>query len=205
MNSEYEKQLEPEFEEFLKTIGNFLRKERESLGYSSADTFGNKVDIEGATIRTYEIGKNRMTLQRFYTLIRGVNKAKEDIFKEIITNATSTSNAKNFRLTPAQEQEVRQHLISALGESQNAKLTSDNITRLYLMLSYCHNKKLKKSELKDLFGLEGKGYPNNFNKVLRTATDAKWIAMTNPEGKRDRNQQYYTSEEGVKILRFVWR
>lgn len=69
------------------------------------------------------------------------------------------------------------------------------------MLLYCHNKKLKKSELKGRFNLKGKGYTNNFNKVLKTATDAKWISMTNQEGKRDRNQQYYTSDEGIKVLR----
>lgn len=199
MNSEYEKQLEPEFEEFLKMIGRFLRKERELIGYSSADTFGNKIDIEGATIRTYEIGKGRMTLQRFYTLIRGLNKTKEEIFTELITGSLRTLNSTEFALSKQQEGQVRGYLEKTISSELMKRLSPDDISRLYLMLTYCLNKNLKKSELKNMFGLSK--YTENFNKVLKVAIDAKWINMTNQEGKRDRNQQYYTSEEGVKVLR----
>lgn len=202
MNSKYEKQLEFEFEEFLKLVGVFLKREREYLGHTSAESFGNEIDIEGSTIRSYESGKGRMTLQRFYTLLRGLNKTKEDVFTAIITGEEPAPDPVDFRLTPEQEQQVRQHLKSVLSEKHNSELTADSITRLYLMLRYCHNKKLRKAELKKKFRLTGKGYTKNFNAVLKTAIEAKWIILTNPTGKQDRNQQYYTSSEGVKVLNF---
>lgn len=202
MSSHDDERREEDFLRLLEMIGSFVKRERKALGFKSAEKFGNELDLIKSQIHSYEAGTGRMTLETFHKIYRGLGKTTEEIFKAIITGIKAESNVKEFRLTPAQEQEVRQHLTAVLGEKQNADLTPDNITRLYLMLLYCHNKKLKKSELKEQFGLKGKGYPNNFNKALKTATDANWINMTNPDGKRDRNQQYYTSDEGIKVLRF---
>lgn len=185
----------------LYLIGRFIRSERLSLGYTSAEKFGNKVDISPTQMNGYENGSTPMTLKTFHKIFRGLNKTKEEIFSALITGTKPEPNAKDFKLPLNQEQYVRQQLKEVLGEARSTELTSGGITRLYLMLTYCHNKQLKKSELKAKFGHKGTAYSRSFNLPLKAATDAKWISLTNPKGKRDSNQQYFTTEAGIEILR----
>lgn len=132
--------------------------------------------------------------------MRGLNKTKEEIFTAVIIGGDHSPNSTDFTLSKHQEGQVKGYLKKVIDSELVKQLSPNDVSRLYLMLTYCHNKNLKKRELKDRFGLSK--YTENFNNVLKMAIAARWILMTNPEGKSDRNQRYYTSKEGVKVLRF---
>ncbi|SEN00743.1 DNA-binding transcriptional regulator, XRE-family HTH domain [bacterium A37T11] len=193
------KPLDKELEELLKSIGEFIRRERKILGYSSAETFGNKIDIDSATMRKYESGSLNISLKILLKIFRGLNKTKEEIFSTIITGTPPEPAAGGFVLSPAQEEQVKGQVKKALGKSISQALSPADTNRLYLMLTYCHNARLRKSALRDKFGLSK--YTVNFNKLLKLTLDAGWISMTNPASPHDKDQRYFTTVKGVAVIK----
>ncbi len=198
MQDKYKKALEEDYKALLKILGNFIKTEREKLGYRT-EKFSFKVDIEQSSLSKYESGASGMTLKTFHKIFRGLNKTKEEIFSSLITGTTPEPAAADFVLSPAQEEQVKGQVKKALGKAASPALSPADTNRLYLMLTYCHNARLRKSALRDKFALSK--YTVNFNKLLKLALDAGWISMTNPTSPHDKDQRYFTTVKGVSVVK----
>lgn len=198
MEKEYNKELEKDYHELLKLIGNFIKRERESLGYTSAEKFGNKIDILKSQMNDYENGTSGMTIKTFHRIFRGLNKNHGDIFQDIITKQEAEQSFEDFSLSNSQKLQVKTQVEIATNQETADQLSPHDINRLYLMLSYCHNKRLKKSEITSKFNLLYA--TKNFNKLLEIAKNANWINMTYPSNKNHKEQTYFTTETGKRVL-----
>ena len=188
MNSEYEKRLEPEFGEFLKRLGGFIRKERKAQSYSDAEGFGNEIDVSGSTIRDYETGRTRMTLQRFYTIMRGLGKTPEEVFTALVLQGGPAENLPPNTLPSAKEQQLRTQVNSKLGAEVANALSSEEVYRLHEMVRLASRREVRKSEMRDHFGLTT--YTRAFNRLLDLARDAGLIRLKYPESLHHKNQRY---------------
>lgn len=188
MNSEYEKQLQSEYDKLVKKIGAFIRNERKALGFSSAESFGNHIDVDGATIRDYETGRTRMTLQRFYTIIRGLGKTPEEVSAALVLQGAPAEKLPPNVLPPAKEQQLRLQVKSKLGAKVADALSSEELYRINEMVRLASRREVRKSELRDHFGLTT--YTRAFNRLMDIALRAGLLRLKYPESLHHKGQRY---------------
>ncbi len=190
---------DPEFLKLMQIIGAFIRRERIKRGHKGAETFANTIDVNRSTMNKYENGREDMRFSTFFKIYnRGLHKTTEDIFKEIITGAEKDPNPEEFQISHEHELQVRHQVENILGQPISVGLSVDDINRLYLLLTYTRNRKLKKNELRTKFNLAFS--TRNFNKMLKLAVDAGWVSMTHPDRPNHKDQRYYTTEAGIGVL-----
>jgi len=199
MESEYEKNLADSFKKFLKALGDILRLGRTNLGFKTIEPFANLVDINISTIGKYERGDENITIKRLYTLLRACGKSHEEIVKMFETLISNSTSMPATPLSEQHEQQLRLQVKAKLGAKVANALKSDHINRIYLMLAYCDDKKIRKTDLRKFFDLDS--YTKHFNHCLKIADDMDWINMTYPEKPNAKNQSYYTTESGKEVLR----
>lgn len=199
MESRYEKSLEKDIKKLQKKLGELLKQEREKSIHGEIKSYTALVDIDKSTIYAGERGESNFTVSRLYTLLRGNGQTHEEIIQAFTFLITGLHKYSEFSLPSETEQQLRLQVETKLGTKVAKALKSDHINRIYLMLAYCDDKKIRKTDLKKFFDLDS--YTKHFNHCLKIADDMDWINMTYPEKPNAKNQSYYTTEAGKEVLR----
>ena len=187
-----------EFENFLKTLGDFIREKRKSRGHKSAETFANSIDMDEDQLRKYERGEIPMTLKTLHKIFKGLREGNENITEQLANLSEPLLEKSDKPLSAEQVTHVKNQVKKLNGNEILNTLRDEDIQRLGKILIIGFTT-VPKNIFVQKVGLFSRS--KNFNIVFSTALKNNWIAMLYPESPRRHDQKYYTTEAGKKVLR----
>lgn len=189
-----------EFKKFLIELGTFIRSRRKAIGYNSATTFANSIDMDPDQLRKYERGEIPMTLKTLNKILKGLRTPAERLLKQLADFQETTASNKNQPLTEETASHVRLQVESINGYEVASKLRPEDVQRIGRILIAAFNL-VSKNEVVKKVGLSSKS--KNFNAAFSIALNNEWIAMLYPESPKRHDQKYYTTEAGKRVLRLA--
>ncbi|MES2515888.1 MAG: helix-turn-helix transcriptional regulator [Bacteroidota bacterium] len=200
MNNEYyvsdKKDPEDDLDYFLKSLGEYIRLEREKAGFNNASEFALLIDIAESQYREYERGETDLRISSLLKIFKGLDRKSKDVFSFDIFSRDSEIQKEKFQ-SEYLETQVRHQvsLITDIEYEQN--LTSLEINRIYKILVHCLKYRTKQ-EITKYLGLAGK--TKNFQTIFNLLLVKEWIAMKSPEKPNTPRQRYYTTSIGKKVM-----
>lgn len=189
-----------EFKKFLIELGTFIRSRRKAIGYNSATTFANSIDMDPDQLRKYERGEIPMTLKTLNKILKGLRTPAERLLKQLADFQETTASNKNQPLTEEAASHVRLQVEAINGHDIASKLRPEDVQRIGRILIAAFNL-VSKNEVVKKVGLSSKS--KNFNAAFSIALNNEWIAMLYPESPKRHDQKYYTTEAGKRVLRLA--
>ncbi|CAG5013015.1 hypothetical protein DYBT9275_05317 [Dyadobacter sp. CECT 9275] len=185
---------------FQEKLGAYLSRLRKASGYDNAYDFAIAINITESQYGAYERGERDIRLSTLRKILLGNNINLEDLLLPNSIDGDKIDSALIIKGNERRMEQVRKQVEIQNGKADSIALGENDIDRIIKILIYCIRPRSKKDILDKLML---SNTVNNFNRVAGLVEKNQWIAKTTPESPNNPKQQYYTTENGKRILNMM--